>query len=219
MGAWIPRWLLDAPLLLTALWVWLDPRLRFPHDWSRRQAKMVALLVWSVLLEGNFLVSVWSANGVLSGRVLNWLYFLSILGGLVNLLLWKPAQIATEPSRALGLPIRSCVMVGAFAAMLFAGNPWLGAVDLALRIPAWHRARAAALVALESAPKDQAARLPVLPPTPQMYFDFDAAVDPTEFPNRCLARYFQLPSVESPNGFQGNVGAALSGRTYGLLKR
>jgi hypothetical protein len=219
LTAWLPRWILDAPLLLSALLVLTEPRLRLPDEWKRAEVRACVLLVWIVVLSSGFLVPGLAVNGLLPGRVLNWLYLLFVAGLFANLLLWKAhwPQL-TLPQRARR-PVCSAILAAAFAAMFFAGNPWIGAADLVLRIRPWHTARSAALKSLRADRTGAAACLPPFPATPHMYFDYDAASDPVEYPNRCLASYFGFKTVTSPNPAKWPRGAALSGRTQGLLNR
>ena len=214
LAAWLPRWLLDAPVLLMGLLAVVEARMRLREDWNRTTVRYGVLAIWLAVMASGFFLPSMALNGLLPGRVLNWLYFLFVTGLFVNLLLWKAHWGPVEVPR-----LRSAVLVCAFASVLFAGNAWLGAVDLAIRVRPWHAARSAALAGLQNGVPDSAAELPILPPTPQMYFDYDAAQDSSEYPNRCLARYFGLRSVLGANPGKGPRGAALSGRIYGLLIR
>ena len=71
-----------------------------------------------------FFVPALAVNGLLPGRVLNWLYFLFVTGFLVNLLLWKARWSPwLQLPEAAVRPARSLVLASAFSAMFFAGNP------------------------------------------------------------------------------------------------
>jgi hypothetical protein len=132
-----------------------------------------------------------------------------------TILLWKPDVQPFAARRFLPL-----LVAGTFTSMFVAGNPALGVADLALRIPAWTKARSAALDTLASfAGSRRAASFPELPPVPHMYFDYDASIDPREYPNLCLARYYNLESVTGTRRPLSIRGAAYSGRSWGLLDR
>ena len=139
------RWAIDLPLLLAAGSVLLDPGLRFKPEWTesgrvRRLAATAAAGGFS--LSTGFLISAWAADGVMPGRLLNWLYLVFLATVFASLALRKPGWNLTAPRWAL--PV---ALTGTFVAMLAAGNPRLAAEDLASRVPQWSAAKLAALQA------------------------------------------------------------------------
>ena len=95
----VPRWILDPPLLLAALAVLLDPRLRLKSEWTGegRSGNLSAVLfaaAGSILI--GFLIPAWASDGLMPGRLLNWQYLVMLTGWLGMLLLLKPAVNAAR---------------------------------------------------------------------------------------------------------------------------
>ena len=216
---WIPRWTLDAPLLLALCVLLIDPDIRMRPDWTPPSGKLrlVFMGVAAFALIAGFFIPGWATGGLMAGRLLNWLYLLFLSSLLVHLLLWKATR---KIPIAANENLRSAAQVLLFVAMLAAGNPRLAVADLALRIPQWAASRRAALAGLEAHHRDGApAAFPVIPPYPHMYFDYDVAEDPAAYPNRSMARYYGLQSITAPRPLGWQAGAALSGRSFGLFKK
>ena len=127
--AWIPRWTLDAPVLLACCVLLMDPDIRLRADWTppSRQLQLVLAGICAFSLIAGFLIPGWATGGVIPGRLLDFLYLLFLTALLANLLLWKAGR---KPEIASTVDIRGAVTALLFVAMFAAGNPWLGAADL-----------------------------------------------------------------------------------------
>jgi hypothetical protein len=212
---WLGRWTLDAPILLASCVLLLDPAVRLRADWTppTRILRLVLAGISAITLIAGFLIPAWATGGVVAGRLLDFLYLIFLTTVLVSVLLWKAAR---KTGIAVNLRLRSAITVALFAAMFAAGNPWLGAADLASRIPQWAASRRVALGNFESRGRDGGpATFPTLPPYPHLYFDYDITNDPGAYPNRCVARYYGLDSIVGSRATEWPDGAALSGRTRG----
>jgi hypothetical protein len=218
MLTWIPRWALDAPVVLALCVLLIDPAIRLRPDWTPpgRHLRLVLAGIPAIALLAGFFIPGWGTGGLMAGRLLNWLYLLFLAALLVHLLLWKATR---QTGIAVSGNLRSAARVLFFGAMLVAGNFRLGAFDLALRIPRWAASRRAALAGLEARHRDGgSATFPELPPYPHVYFDYDVTSNPEAYPNRSVARYYGLQSVTGPGAPVWPDGAALSGRTFSLKK-
>jgi uncharacterized protein DUF6056 len=218
---WTLRWWMDAPVLLACGVLLLDPNLRLREEWTgwaRARRRAVVPAAGGLTLVIGFFAAGWGLNGALPGRLLNWLYLVFLMTLFGTLLAWKPAWkwTARAPAGILRMA-RSLALAGMFVAMWAAGNPWLGAADLASRVPRWSAARLEALKRLQSGGgSGGAAVVTALHPTPHMYFDYDIVTDVTDYPNRCVAHYYGWQSVAGQDPGESPRGAALSGRSFGL---
>lgn len=214
LAAWVPRWLLDAQVLLAAFAVIADPHLRLREELRKPALRAMIPALGAMSLAAGFGALSWATNGVVPGRVLDWLFFVFLLTVVASVLLVKPEA----PPAWAGLRGRSLLLAAFFLSLFAAGNPWLGAADLALRVPKWATARRTALMALKPQ-SGQDATLPPLPEFPQLYFDFDVCDHREDGVNRKAAAYFGVRSLSGGRPRREPRGAALSGRTYGLYRR
>jgi hypothetical protein len=104
---------------------------------------------------------------------------------------WPPALERRAFSPALALFA---------AAVIFQGNTWIGIDDLARRAVPWHNATEDRYRrmggAADAGVRD--VRVPPLPVTPRLYFDYNLGSDPAYHANHCLAEYFGVASVTCP---------------------
>jgi hypothetical protein len=193
LGSALPRWIFDVRLLAATVLFVTDPRIPAPQP-SLRRLRWIVPLVWVVVLAAGFFVPAWGIGVAAPGRVQSWTYFVFLAGWFAAVYIfypWPPALERRAFSPALALFA---------AAVIFQGNTWIGIDDLARRAVPWHNAtedryrRMAG--AADAGVRD--VRVPPLPVTPRLYFDYNLGSDPAYHANHCLAEYFGVASVTCP---------------------
>ncbi len=222
MLAWIPRWALDAPLLLALCVLLIDPAILAAPGLAPRAGHLR-------LVSGGCpgaraprgLLHTGLGDRRTDGRQAAELFVFAVSNGAAR------ATAAVESNaqktgiaiggESSGAPHRCFCLERYLAVRQFpARKPRIWP----LRIPQWAASRRAALAALEAHHGDRgSATFPELPPYPHMYFDYDISQDPQAYPNRSVARYYGLQSITGPRPPAWPDGAALSGRTFGSFTK
>lgn len=197
---YLPRWLLQAPVLLALVWVLTSRRMTDaaaawgrPGVWTLIRGGLLTaavaamtIFVTSVALDGNFPARVAALACV---ELLLGLLALAAAAGHV----WDVPSLVPERLRggwSGGLAVALC-------AALFFSPVCLAALAEMRQLPEWRRAglaRFADLRAQAAAGVRNGVALPV-PPVPSTYFGYVLGPDPQGKQNRCVAGYYGFETV------------------------